>query len=587
MFEWRPLSLEQTNQLLHDVLIGENLEIPNDSSIEGSVTDLSFYPAGRLAWLIIRSPGQKAAVDFLILMRGPQLLLLDGTSRPIRTLNQAAPISLKTEDASDYLRFFCMFVYGNEGPFQIVERLVAVSDDSLNRHPERVTLEGYVGPLIAKEQDSSAKFRFIATVYYGNTLFRAEFAVAPDGEVSVVNDEVLASNVARELFPPIPIVHSVDAYSRLLRPGPVIASLGSGTMDKGATDPTDEKRTRAGGQLRSEYDATMSDLAQLRDSSRRHRPKITIRDAIVFGGAICGSFALLLHFWPDNSFLFALATIFLPTPVLSVIFISLFKLTQKLKHYRWRGGIVLIGFLILQFGLGTYLSSLIVGYEPSGFVRATFVYMGSALLSILVVFLLVRPAFKLHRLAFRTAIALQPARFRHLKKRQIDSQVLSVNHFANLTAFPFLEITMKVVAYSFLVIPFVYLLASKAPFGTFFAVGSYVMLLPPVFILLAGHQESRNNFVRLSKLIVPFQFASAGFLAIIFPLFYLIMFYAHVEGLKIGLFIPWYAIPKYEIFLAPSETPFGVHFEALMVSAAFAIISTWVVATIIMKDWKA
>ncbi|CAN0244698.1 unnamed protein product, partial [Chrysoparadoxa australica] len=50
------------------------------------------------------------------------LFRLNGTSPPIHEVNAKAPVKINEENVLDYLRFFCYFVRGEEGPFYIAEQ---------------------------------------------------------------------------------------------------------------------------------------------------------------------------------------------------------------------------------------------------------------------------------------------------------------------------------------------------------------------------------------------------------------------------------------------------------------------------------
>ena len=58
---------------------------------------------------------------FWFLAKQGRMFLLDGSSAPIHDANEADPIKVVEANVLDYLRFFCYFVHGDEGPFLIVE----------------------------------------------------------------------------------------------------------------------------------------------------------------------------------------------------------------------------------------------------------------------------------------------------------------------------------------------------------------------------------------------------------------------------------------------------------------------------------
>ena len=54
---------------------------------------------------------------FWFLAKQGKMFPLDGTSAPIHDANESGPITINEENILDYLRFFCYFVHGDEGPF--------------------------------------------------------------------------------------------------------------------------------------------------------------------------------------------------------------------------------------------------------------------------------------------------------------------------------------------------------------------------------------------------------------------------------------------------------------------------------------
>ncbi|HZF28525.1 MAG TPA: pentapeptide repeat-containing protein, partial [Gammaproteobacteria bacterium] len=128
------------------------------------------------------------------LINGPRLLRLDGTSLPIHEANEAAPLKLRDQDVLDYLRFFCYFVHGENGPFYIVED---VGDPLV-----RPALAARTLPAKIETRGADGRWVCKAHVWYGTALFKAEFAVDPSGTVEMLDDEpieVLEERIAAPL----------------------------------------------------------------------------------------------------------------------------------------------------------------------------------------------------------------------------------------------------------------------------------------------------------------------------------------------------------------------------------------------------
>ena len=84
---------------------------------------------------------------FWFLAKQGKMFLLDGTSAPIHEANEAGPVKVTEENALDYLRFFCYFVHGDEGPFLIVEDINHPAlDQSKLQDATRKVIEGALRP---------------------------------------------------------------------------------------------------------------------------------------------------------------------------------------------------------------------------------------------------------------------------------------------------------------------------------------------------------------------------------------------------------------------------------------------------------
>jgi len=181
------------------------------------VMPLSFYPG----WLLAEGEAQLAPneVGTFNVLYGPGFMwVIDGESKVIHDLNSGRipdmglmadgkegnavkvaspaflPSPLITLDTSvtapDYLRFFCGSIWGDEGPFLLVESPDAAilqgatfPDDTWRKHIKPITLKR-VGDSLTGE----------AAVIYASGLFSAEFKVQ-NGEVFMEDDEPLAADV--------------------------------------------------------------------------------------------------------------------------------------------------------------------------------------------------------------------------------------------------------------------------------------------------------------------------------------------------------------------------------------------------------
>ena len=147
------------------------------------------------------------------------LFKLDGTSTPIHDLNEkrsdsgstyrasqssdsneqqaASPasetvLSLRADTVLAYMRFFCFFVHGSEGPFVVLE---SASQGELRTDladATRETIYKYAHPSWLRGEHEGV-FYVAASVLYGSALFAADFKITKNGLIEMLDDQPLAS----------------------------------------------------------------------------------------------------------------------------------------------------------------------------------------------------------------------------------------------------------------------------------------------------------------------------------------------------------------------------------------------------------
>ncbi len=131
------------------------------------------------------------------------LYWLNGTSPPIHEVNAKAPIKVTEENVLDYLRFFCFFVRGEEGPFLIAEQM---DDPYLPKELDdktRMVIEGTIREASFEGMNEQGHFLCDAVVYYSNALFIANFAVQPGGMIEMLDDEPIAADLPVKVDAPV------------------------------------------------------------------------------------------------------------------------------------------------------------------------------------------------------------------------------------------------------------------------------------------------------------------------------------------------------------------------------------------------
>ena len=129
-----------------------------------------------------------AMVSFIYARDGVRRL--SGDSRIIHQMNEAATPDLSTAALQAfYLRFFCFFVHGGEGPFEILDDAARLAPGDFDPKDVR-----------APERDEKTGL-WRASVLYGRSLFRAEFHVEDTGMVKMESDDLIAEGMER--VPPL------------------------------------------------------------------------------------------------------------------------------------------------------------------------------------------------------------------------------------------------------------------------------------------------------------------------------------------------------------------------------------------------
>lgn len=179
------------------------------NALDGNVTARyvrpSFYPGWMLVEASSRADGRDTVVAYLQ-QDAHEPKLLPGRAAPIHEMNAQGHLTLDDGNVLDYLRFFCAYVWGDEGAFLIVEDgaaagLLAASSGT-GSAPESPAPR--VGPATVKGGNARDGWDCSAFVRYASHLFKAEFHVAPDGNIEMRDDSPVAelATPAPESFAP-------------------------------------------------------------------------------------------------------------------------------------------------------------------------------------------------------------------------------------------------------------------------------------------------------------------------------------------------------------------------------------------------
>lgn len=163
---------------------------------------LPFYET--VALIRVKDPNwvNKKLYIYYLTDRG-NLFRLNGTSPPIHEVNAKAPIKVTEQNVLDYLRFFCFFVRGEEGPFYIAENM---NDPNMPANMDAATqsaVEGTLRPATFEGMNEQGHYMCEAVVFYSNALFIATFAVQPTGMIEMLDDQPIAGDLPVRVEVPV------------------------------------------------------------------------------------------------------------------------------------------------------------------------------------------------------------------------------------------------------------------------------------------------------------------------------------------------------------------------------------------------
>jgi hypothetical protein len=134
---------------------------------------------------------------------GKDLIRLNGTSAPIHDINARAPILLDEKNILDYVRFFCFFVRGEEGPFLILESLDQPEIQPIANKSDLAMLEQNAYPSRFNGMDGDGNYLVTSMVWYGTEIAAARYKIGPDGIIDIIEDEILLTDLQTQVEAPI------------------------------------------------------------------------------------------------------------------------------------------------------------------------------------------------------------------------------------------------------------------------------------------------------------------------------------------------------------------------------------------------
>lgn len=172
------------------------------------VAKLPFYKKHKLYCIRTKIGNQ---TKYCFILHGLKTLVLNGSSPPIHEINRLEKLTLVANNSASYLRFFCSFVYGDLGPFQILEDKASIKIPESNKKEKAIwgplasTIKEKVKPLQLEPVEANKSPEFLVTLYYGDEVFACSMLVHKNGMVEMLNDEPIAKDIPSGMIEKIPL----------------------------------------------------------------------------------------------------------------------------------------------------------------------------------------------------------------------------------------------------------------------------------------------------------------------------------------------------------------------------------------------
>lgn len=199
---WTPVEGDELAGFLEQVgPIGGKYKV-STASTKVEFRMLPFYD--QVAMIRVKDPAWTPSSLYIYYLTDQgNLYWLNGTSPPIHEINGKAPVKITDDNVLEYLRFFCFFVRGEEGPFLIAETM---DDPYIPKNLDdrtRSVVEGTVRPASYEGKNEKGFFLCDAVVFYSNALFIANFAVQPTGMIEMLDDQPIAGDLGVKVEAPV------------------------------------------------------------------------------------------------------------------------------------------------------------------------------------------------------------------------------------------------------------------------------------------------------------------------------------------------------------------------------------------------
>lgn len=199
---WNPVEGEELTGFLDQINPVDGKYKVSAESTEVHWRMLPFYES--VALIRVKDPNWvNKKLNIYYLTDQGNLFRLNGTSPPIHEVNAKAPINITDDNVMEYLRFFCFFVRGEEGPFYVAEDMSDPNMPADMDDTTRSVVEGTIRPASFEGKNDQGHYLCDAVVFYSNALFIANFAIQPSGMIEMLDDEPIAADLPSKIEVPV------------------------------------------------------------------------------------------------------------------------------------------------------------------------------------------------------------------------------------------------------------------------------------------------------------------------------------------------------------------------------------------------
>ncbi|WP_299870705.1 hypothetical protein [uncultured Hoeflea sp.] len=174
----------------------------NRKELLSDTIGLGFYPKFSLVRMRASS-WEPMNLIWYFLISDVEIIRLNGTSPAIHKANEEGALSLSLDNCLDYLKFFCFFVRGDDGPFLVV---TSINEEYFPKSIDetwREKIKKYIIEPKIRYVDEDKKYCIKTNVFYSNSLFESKFSVYETGMVEMDDDDEVVSDVPFEINAPI------------------------------------------------------------------------------------------------------------------------------------------------------------------------------------------------------------------------------------------------------------------------------------------------------------------------------------------------------------------------------------------------